>query len=55
MAKLTDEQYARLRKEFIRILIPTPEQRDPKSWAYATERRTLGELIKAVKRVIEDT
>ncbi|KKM22613.1 hypothetical protein LCGC14_1623450, partial [marine sediment metagenome] len=33
---VSEEQYKQLRKEFIRILIPTPEQRNPKSWAYAT-------------------
>lgn len=48
------EQYAQLRLEFIRILIPTPEQRNPKSCAMATERRTIDELMKVVKRVIED-
>ena len=51
--KPTKEQYAQLRIEFIRILIPTPEQRNPKSWAYATERRVLDELLAVVKLFIE--
>ena len=52
--KPTKEQYAQLRIEFIRILIPTPEQRNPKSWAYATERRVLDELMVVVKLFIEN-
>jgi len=51
--KPTKEQYAQLRIEFIRILIPTPEQRDPKSRAMATERRVLDELLAVVKTFIE--
>ena len=51
--KLTKEEYAQLRIEFIKILIPTPEQRDPATWAMATERRTLDELLAVVKLFIE--
>ena len=50
---VSEEQYKQLRKEFIRILIPSPEQRNPKSWAYATERRVLDELMTVVKDFIE--
>ncbi|KKL68924.1 hypothetical protein LCGC14_2120150 [marine sediment metagenome] len=50
---VSEEQYKQLRKEFIRILIPSPEQRNPKSWAYATERRVLDELLAVVKLFIE--
>ena len=50
---VSEEQYKQLRKEFIRILIPTPEQRNPRSWAYAAERRALDELLAAVKLFIE--
>ncbi len=49
---ISEKQYGQLRKEFIKILIPTPEQRNPKSWAYATERRTLDELMVVVKLFI---
>ncbi len=52
---VSEEEYKQLRKEFIRILIPSPEQRNPKSWAYATERRVLDELLAVVKTVIEGT
>ena len=52
---VSEEAYAHLRKEFIRILIPSPEQWNPKSWAYATERRVLDELLAVVKTVIEGT
>ena len=50
---VNEKQYQELRKEFIRILIPSPEQRNPKSWAYATERRVLDELMVVVKLFIE--
>ncbi len=50
---VSKEEYAKLRKEFIRILIPTPEQRNPRSWAYAAERRALDELLAVVKLFIE--
>ena len=50
---VSEEEYKQLRKEFIRILIPSPEQRNPKSWAYATERRVLDELMTVVKDFIE--
>ena len=50
---ISQEKYAELRKEFMRILIPSPEQRNPKSWAYATERRVLDELLAVVKLFIE--
>ena len=50
---INHEEYAQLRKEFVRILIPSPEQRNPKSWAYAIERRALDELMAVVKLFIE--
>ena len=50
---VSKEEYAKLRKEFMRILIPSPEQRNPKSWAYAIERRVLDELLAVVKLFIE--
>ncbi len=49
---VSEEQYVELKKEFTRILIPTPEQRNPKSWTMATERKTLDELMEVVKEFI---
>ena len=54
MTDVNEEQYEQLRKEFIRILIPTPEQRDPRSFTMATERRTLDELMVVVKEFITE-
>lgn len=54
MAKLTNEQSKQIRIGFIRILIPTPEQRDPRSWPMAAARRTIDELVKIVETVIEE-
>jgi hypothetical protein len=51
--RISKEQYAQLRIDFIRILIPTPEQRDPKSRAMVTERKTIDELMEAIKRFVE--
>lgn len=52
--KLSQKQKAQLRIDFIKILIPTPERRDPKSFPMIEARRTIDELVKVVKTVIED-
>ncbi len=47
---VNEERYEQLRKEFIKVLIPCSEQRDPKSWPMAAARKTVDELMVAVKK-----
>lgn len=45
--------YEQLEKDILKILITVPEQRKSSSWAYATSRKTLKEIMKCVKSFIE--
>lgn len=51
MTKLTDGKYKQLEDEFYTILCPCVGANE---WAYATSRKSVNELIEAVKRFIED-
>ncbi len=49
-----EEKYKQLEKDILKILIPVPEQRKPTTWAFATSRRTIGEIMKVVKQFITE-
>ena len=50
--KVNPEQSKQLRTSIMRILIPTPEQCNPNSWAFAASRKSIDEIMDVVQEFI---
>ncbi len=52
MPKCKDDVSSELRDEIRKILLPSAEQRNPHSWAFACSRRAEDEIMHAVERFV---